>query len=193
MVENKPFQVINGVSDDCQTILDAQQISACLENLADSILKKHTDTNKLALIGIQRRGVYLAYRLNVILQQRLGRHVPDGILDINLYRDDWTTLGASAVVGRTALDFDVNGMDIVLVDDVLYTGRTIRSAMEALVDFGRPRKVELLVLVDRGHRELPIHADYVGFTVNTASNERVDVLLSELDGEDKAVLRKRQF
>lgn len=173
-----------------QELMNAEGIHTCLEMLADQILKKHPDSSRLALIGIQRRGVYLAYRLNVILQQRLGHSVPDGILDINLYRDDWTTTGSSAIVGQTILDFDVNGMDVILVDDVLYTGRTIRAALEALVDFGRPRKVELLVLVDRGHRELPIQPDYVGRLIKTAVDERVDVLVNELDGLDRIVLRR---
>jgi pyrimidine operon attenuation protein/uracil phosphoribosyltransferase len=176
-----------------QLIMNAQEIQDCLNRLADEILAKHQNSGRLALIGVQRRGVYLAYRLNVILQQCLGHQVASGILDITLYRDDWTTLGARALVGRTALDFDVNGMDIVLVDDVLYTGRTIRAAMEALVDFGRPRKMELLALVDRGLRELPIHADYVGITLKTSPDERVDVLLHELDGVDEVDLRKQDL
>lgn len=172
-------------------ILDEKAIAGKLEALADEIIARHPGGEDLGLIGIQRRGVFLAQRLGVILQNRLGRSLPDGILDINLYRDDWTTLGPRAMVGRSLLNFDINDQQLILVDDVLYTGRTIRAALEALADFGRPRKMELLVLVDRGHRELPIQADYTGLKLETARDERVDVLLSELDGQDKVVLRKK--
>lgn len=176
---------------EARLIMDEKTIAARLEALAEQVLERHPDGENLALLGIQRRGVFLAQRLGVILQNRLGKSIPDGILDINLYRDDWTTLGSRAIIGRSMLNFDVTDKKIILVDDVLYTGRTIRSAMEALVDFGRPSKLELLVMVDRGHRELPIQPDYVGVTLDTARDERVDVLLGELDGQDKVVLRKK--
>ena len=169
-------------------IMDGNELVSTLARLAQELLKRHNNCRKLAIVGIQRRGVFLASRLKALLDKELGSKVSEGGLDINLYRDDWTTLGPRAVVGRTMLDFDVNDSELVLVDDVLFTGRTIRAALEALADFGRPRKVELLVLVDRGHRELPIHADYIGKTIQTERDERVDVMLSELDGRDEILL-----
>lgn len=178
-------------SESPRLIMDEKAVAQKLELLAGEILSRHPGGKNLCLVGIQRRGVFLAGRLGEILQSRLGRSIPSGTLDINLYRDDWTTLGPRAVVGQSLLNFDVNGQDLVLVDDVLYTGRTIRAALEALADFGRPRRIELLVLVDRGHRELPIQADYVGLKLDTERAEQVDVLMSELDGEDKVVLRKK--
>ena len=173
--------------------MGAEEIQSHLERLADEIRGRCAgDSELLALIGIRRRGVYLARRLGAILRCRLDRDLPEGALDINLYRDDWTTLGPRAVVGRTVLDFEVNGRIILLVDDVLYTGRTVRAAMEAMADYGRPRRMDLVALVDRGGRELPIHADYTGRAVSAAQDERVDVLLSELDGRDEVILRKIQ-
>ncbi|MDR1125064.1 MAG: bifunctional pyr operon transcriptional regulator/uracil phosphoribosyltransferase PyrR [Deltaproteobacteria bacterium] len=171
-------------------IMDAAGIRQCLEDLAAQVAAKAPAAGKLAVIGIQRRGVFLASRLAALLEKKLGQAVPQGALDINLYRDDWTTLGQQPVVGRTDLNFDVRGMNLLLVDDVLFTGRTIRAALEALTDFGRPNKVELLALIDRGHRELPIQPDYAGLTLKTERSERVDVMLRELDGGDEAVLRK---
>lgn len=177
--------------NDSRPIMDEREMTAKLESLAGEILDRHPGGVNLGLIGIQRRGVFLSQRLGAILENRLGRSIPYGILDINLYRDDWTTLGPRAVVGRSLLNFDVNGLDLVLVDDVLYTGRTVRAALEALADFGRPGKIELLALVDRGHRELPIQADYVGLRLETARAEQVDVLVRELDGEDRVLLRRK--
>lgn len=172
-------------------IMDGNELASALARLAGELLKRYADCRKLAVVGIQRRGVFLASRLKTLLDKELGRNVPEGVLDINLYRDDWTTLGPRAVIGRSMLNFDVNDSELVLVDDVLFTGRTIRAALEALADFGRPRKVELLALVDRGHRELPIHADYIGKTIHTEHDERVDVMLSELDGRDEVLLIRR--
>jgi pyrimidine operon attenuation protein/uracil phosphoribosyltransferase len=176
-------------------IMTAEEIEAALENLAGRLLRNHPRGEKLALIGIQRRGVYLAARLAEILDQKLQGHSPRhkilfGILDISLYRDDWTTNDFRPIVRSTRLDFNVQGLNLVLVDDVLFTGRTVRSALEALADFGRPNKVELLALIDRGHRELPIQPDYTGKRVETERAEQVDVLLRELDGQDEARLRK---
>jgi pyrimidine operon attenuation protein/uracil phosphoribosyltransferase len=176
-------------------IMNAEEINATLERLAGQLLQKHPQGNKLALIGIQRRGVFLASRLAKRLDQKLQdktspHKTPLGILDISLYRDDWTTNDFRPIVRSTLLDFNVQGLNLVLVDDVLFTGRTVRSALEALADFGRPNKVELLVLIDRGHRELPIQADYTGKNVETAREEQVDVLLEELDGKDEVVLIK---
>ncbi|MFV0420689.1 bifunctional pyr operon transcriptional regulator/uracil phosphoribosyltransferase PyrR [Oleidesulfovibrio sp.] len=169
-------------------ILSAQEITRTLERLAYEIIERHGDCEKLALVGIQRRGVDVAARLREVLSARLGKKVPLGSLDINLYRDDWTSLDSQPMINKTEFPFSVDEAEIVLVDDVLFTGRTIRSALEAILDYGRPRRVELLVLVDRGHRELPIHADYVGKMVNTGRDEHVNVLVTERDGEDAVVL-----
>jgi pyrimidine operon attenuation protein/uracil phosphoribosyltransferase len=171
--------------------MNEEEIASRLEGLADEIALRMPPSAKPALVGIQRRGVYLAGRLAGLLAGRLGRELPQGSLDINLYRDDWTTLGPKATVGRTSLNFDLPGRTLILVDDVLYTGRTVRAALEALADFGRPGKVELLALVDRGGRELPIHADYAGLTLHTSDDEQVDVLLRELDGQDQVLLHKK--
>lgn len=169
-------------------LLNSAEVAETLTKLAEAILAKHGRCKKLCLIGIQRRGVNIAARLADILQNRLGYPVLSGLLDITLYRDDWTTLSAKPSVRTTSIPFDIDGKDLLLVDDVLFTGRTIRAALEALVDFGRPAKVELLVLVDRGHRELPIHADYVGLSVETARADRVDVLVTERDQVDEVRL-----
>jgi pyrimidine operon attenuation protein/uracil phosphoribosyltransferase len=136
------------------------------------------------LVGIQRRGVLLAEELSRISAEEHGVDLPVGSLDITLYRDDWTSGALKPKIGRTSIPFDVEGKTLTLVDDVLYTGRTVRAALEALTDFGRPGRVELLVLVDRGHRELPIRPDYVGLSLTTDKHDRVDVLVASLDGED---------
>ncbi|MDR3043190.1 MAG: bifunctional pyr operon transcriptional regulator/uracil phosphoribosyltransferase PyrR [Desulfovibrio sp.] len=172
-----------------QTILlTEEEMRRALERLAYQVLERHGDCAGLVLVGIQRRGADIAARLGRIIAERLGRALPSGALDINLYRDDWTTLSAKPAIGPSDIPVDLDGRDVLLVDDVLFTGRTIRAALEALLDYGRPRRVELLVLVDRGHRELPIHADYVGRAVNTGRNEQVDVLLRERDGRDEVSL-----
>ena len=136
------------------------------------------------LVGIQRRGVDLARRLAGLLEARSGASVPLGTLDINLYRDDWTTLEGKPQIGISHIPENPDGRVVLLVDDVLFSGRTVRAALEAILDYGRPRAVELAVLVDRGHRELPIHADYVGRQITTERSWHVDVLLKERDGED---------
>lgn len=171
------------------TLASGEEVSAALEKLADAVLARHGDCAGLALVGIQRRGVILAERLKDIMTTRLGHPVLSGSLDITLYRDDWTTKGPKPAVGITRIRFDVQDKLLILVDDVLYTGRTIRAALEALADFGRPRKVELLVLVDRGHRELPIHPDYVGFSRETSRETQVDVLVNEVDGREGIIIR----
>lgn len=162
-------------------LVSGDELNALLENLAGQILDRHGDCQDLALVGIQRRGVILANRLRDIMAQRLGRPVLSGSLDIALYRDDWTTKSVKPAVGETRIRFDVENKILVLVDDVLFTGRTIRAALEALADFGRPKKVELLALVDRGHRELPIHPDYVGLYRETDKADHIDVLVNEID------------
>lgn len=173
-------------------LMNAEEMARTLDRLAYQVMEKRGDSSDLALIGIQRRGADIAKRLAAILGQRFGHPVPCGALDIALYRDDWTSVGARPAVGPTNIPFSIQGRDIVLVDDVLYTTRTVRSALEALLDFGRPRRVQLLVLIDRGHHELPIHADYIGRSVNISRSEQVDVLVSERDGHDEVRLITRQ-
>lgn len=175
-----------------QTILmNAEEIARTLDRLAYQILEKRGDSPDLALIGIQRRGADIAVRIAAILKARLQRDIPCGALDITLYRDDWTSVGVRPAVGPTTISFPITGRDLILIDDVLFTTRTTRAALEALLDFGRPRRVELLVLIDRGHHELPIHADYVGRSINTAHDEHVDVLLTERDGCDAVHFRHK--
>ena len=174
--------------NESREILSKEEMGRTLERLAREIFERRDDRGPLALIGIQRRGADLAARLKGLLEARLGRELPLGKLDINLYRDDWTRLDVQPHINKTEIPFDIDGMEIVLVDDVLFTGRTVRAALEAILDFGRPERVELLVLVDRGHRELPIHADYVGEKVQTLHAERVDVFIQERDGREEVCL-----
>lgn len=169
-------------------IMTTEDIKFSLDRLACEILEKVADHDKLALIGIQRRGADLACRLCSILAARIGQAIPCGELDINLYRDDWTTTDATPNINSTTIDFDVEDRTIVLIDDVLFTGRTIRSALEAILDFGRPRAVKLLVLIDRGHRELPIQADFVGKHVATEHDQHVNVFLQERDGMERVLV-----
>ncbi|WP_419714887.1 bifunctional pyr operon transcriptional regulator/uracil phosphoribosyltransferase PyrR [Fundidesulfovibrio soli] len=169
-------------------VMNGKEVARTLERLAFEILERHGECTELALIGIQRRGVELAQRLRKLLEARLNCELPLGKLDINLYRDDWTNLAHQPQINQTDIPFGIDGRKIILVDDVLYSGRTIRAALEAILDFGRPRKVELLVLVDRGHRELPIQADYMGKMLPTSREERVDVYVKEMDGEDRVRL-----
>lgn len=174
------------------TLLSREDMARTLERLAYQVLERHHAPQELLLVGIQRRGADLARRLARVLGERLGREIPLGTLDINLYRDDWTSLSAMPALGASSIPLPLEGRQVILVDDVLYTGRTIRAALEAILDYGRPARVELLVLVDRGHRELPIHADYVGRTVNTSRTEQVNVLLEERDGVDEVRLTSPQ-
>jgi pyrimidine operon attenuation protein/uracil phosphoribosyltransferase len=174
---------------DCGTILNAREMDRTLERLAFEVYERRGDDERLAIIGIQRRGADLAERIKKRLDERLGRKIPLGKLDINLYRDDWTTnLELAPTINCSEIGFDIEDASIVLVDDVLYSGRTIRAALEAILDYGRPRRVELLVLVDRGHRELPIQADYVGKKLDTLGDEHVNVLVTERDDEDRVCL-----
>jgi len=176
---------------DRAAIMDAAAISRVLARLAHEILEHHPDLEALALIGIRTRGVPLAERLRAIIAGPQGRKVPLGTLDITLYRDDVTAMGAQALLRETRIPFPLDGKRIVLVDDVLYTGRTIRAALDGLNDFGRPKSIELAVLIDRGHRELPIHADYVGKEIPTREEDEVRVRLKEIDGEDAVRIEAR--
>ena len=160
--------------------------------MADEIVELFDGTDDVVLVGIQRRGVQLSDRLGAMIEEREGGSVPRGSLDITLYRDDLQTVGPRPVVGPTHLPWDLDGKRVVIVDDVLYTGRTVRAALDELADFGRPSRIALAVLVDRGGRELPIHADIVGKRVDVAPRDRVDVLVSELDGADSVVLVRRE-
>ena len=171
-----------------ETILKATDIDRILTRMTHEILETHNGTNSLTLVGIQTRGVFLAQRLQAKIREIEGIVVPKGDVDITLYRDDWTRIGPNPVVRSTDISFSTDGKRIVLVDDVLYTGRTIRAAMDAIIDFGRPDRIELAVLVDRGHRELPIEANYVGKLVETRRSEMVNVLMKEYDGEDLVVI-----
>ena len=170
--------------------MSASEIDRTLVRLAHEILERTEDLDKLALIGIRRRGVPLAERLAHKIEGLEHRKIPVGVLDINLYRDDLSTVSQQPVLNATDIPFSVTGKDVILVDDVLYTGRTVRAALDALIDFGRPASIQLIVLVDRGHRELPVKADYVGKNLPTQLEESVQVRLQETDGEDEVVLRE---
>ena len=159
--------------------------------MATAIQADLKDATSLAIVGIQSRGVPLAARLADALRKNTEKRVDVGSLDITLYRDDLSTVGTRPILKATHIPFSIDGRPVILVDDVLYTGRTIRAALDELVDFGRPSRIALAVLIDRGHRELPIQADYVGKTVTTARTDMVDVRLTEIDGKDEVVLVKR--
>jgi pyrimidine operon attenuation protein/uracil phosphoribosyltransferase len=169
-------------------LLDAPAMARALARMAGEVVERCGDTEGIVLVGIQRRGVELAQRLALLLAQSAGAQVPLGKLDITLYRDDLSTIGPRPRVGETSLPVETEGSTVVLVDDVLYTGRTIRAALDELADFGRPRRILLCVLVDRGGRELPIQADIVGLKVATTLDDRVDVAVRELDGKDMVEL-----
>ena len=168
-------------------VIDGDRMGRTLTRIAHEILERNRGVEELALVGIRRRGVPLAKRLAAIIKDINHHEVPTGALDITLYRDDLMrhAVGAQPVIRRTEIPFSIDDKRILLVDDVLYTGRTIRAALDALIEFGRPRSIQLVVLVDRGHRELPIKADYVGKNVPTSRKESVQVRLQELDGLDQ--------
>ena len=172
-------------------LMSASEIDRTLVRLAHEILEKTKDLDQLAFVGIRRRGVPLAQRLAAKIQALENRTIPVGLLDINLYRDDLTTVGPKPVLNATEIGFSVRGKEIILMDDVLYTGRTIRAALDALFDHGRPSRVQLLVLIDRGHRELPIEARYVGRTVQTTDEEIIEVKFQEIDDMEKVLVVER--
>jgi pyrimidine operon attenuation protein/uracil phosphoribosyltransferase len=165
-------------------IMDADDIARALKRIAHEILEKNRGSQELILVGIRTRGAPLAQRVAEIMKAIEGKPVPVGVIDITLYRDDLQLVAKQPVVGKTEIPTDVEDKVVVLVDDVLFTGRTIRAALDAIMDFGRPRAVQLAVLIDRGHRELPIRADFVGKNVPTSAREAILVKLSEQDGED---------
>ncbi len=169
-------------------LMSASEIERTLVRLAHEIVEKNNGGQNLGLVGIKRRGVPIAQRLAVMIE-KIERHPIDtGVLDISFYRDDLTTSGARPTVAAGDIGFDVTGRDIVLIDDVLYTGRTTRAALDALFDHGRPRSVQLLALIDRGHRELPIEATYIGRAIPTSSREIIEVKLNEVDGQEQVLL-----
>jgi pyrimidine operon attenuation protein/uracil phosphoribosyltransferase len=172
-------------------LMSASEIDRTLVRLAHEVLEKTSDLDHLAFVGIKRRGVPLAQRLAAKIESLEALKIPVGILDINLYRDDLSTVGERPVLHAKQIDFPVVGKDVVLIDDVLYTGRTVRSALDALFDHGRPARVQLLVLIDRGHRELPIEARYVGRMVQTSDSEIIEVKFQEIDGQEKVMLVER--
>jgi pyrimidine operon attenuation protein/uracil phosphoribosyltransferase len=172
-------------------IMDEEAIERAITRIAHEILEKNKGTENLVLIGIQRRGVPLAKRLAKKILQVEGGKVPVGILDITLYRDDLSTLAEHPIINGTDIPFSVNGRKIVMVDDVVYTGRTARAAMDAIIDLGRPKMLQFAVLIDRGHRELPIRADFVGKNVPTSRSEIVHVHVKEIDGSDGVIIEKK--
>ena len=173
-------------------VMDADRIARTLTRIAHEIVERNKGVDGLALVGVRTRGVPIARRLARILKQISGDDVPTGALDITLYRDDLMRhpVGPQPVIRRTEIPFSIDNKKILLVDDVLYTGRTTRAALDALIDFGRPQAIQLIVLVDRGHRELPIKADYVGKNLPTSPEESVQVRLQETDGNDEVVLQQ---
>ena len=174
-------------------ILDHDAIRRAVLRVAHEVLEKNKGTEDLCIVGIRTRGAVLAERLKECIQQIEGVEIPVGILDITLYRDDLTLIDTQPVVHETLINFDIADKKVILVDDVLFTGRTIRAALDALIDFGRPANIQLAVLIDRGHRELPIRADYVGKNIPTSLGQNVRVVLEEVDGRgDEVIIEKRQ-
>ena len=174
------------------TILDARALARTLRRMADEIVELNNGTDGLVIVGIQRRGVQLAARIVSLINEREKVQVPQGALDITLYRDDLQTVGPRPVVGPTDIPVDIDGKAVVIVDDVLYTGRTVRAALDELADFGRPRRIALAVVIDRGGRELPIAPDVVGKELEVLPGRRVDVFVEELDGQDAVILAKTE-
>ncbi|MFA6666540.1 MAG: bifunctional pyr operon transcriptional regulator/uracil phosphoribosyltransferase PyrR [Armatimonadota bacterium] len=178
------------MTEQISQVMDADDIRRALTRIAHEIIEKNRGAEKLGIVGVWRKGAPLAERLAKIISQIEGVRVPVGVLDISLYRDDYMT--RQPKVGKTDIPFEVTGRTIVLVEEVIYTGRTVRSAMDALMDMGRPAAIQLAVLVDRGHRELPIRPDYVGKNLPTSRKEKVDVQLAEMQGEDRVFIVKKK-
>ena len=174
------------------TVFDARALARTLRRIADEIVELNEGTDGLVIVGIQRRGVQLAARIVSLIAERERVNVPQGALDITLYRDDLQTVGPRPVVGPTNIPVDIDGQHVVIVDDVLYTGRTVRAALDELADFGRPRRIALAVVIDRGGRELPIAPDVVGKKIDVGAGQRVDVLVEELDGKDAVILSAKE-
>lgn len=169
-------------------VMDQRKISSTLKRLAMEVIERNRELENVAIVGIRTRGVVIGERILKLIKKLEDIKLDFGILDITLYRDDLSTIGPNPIVKGTEIDFDVTGRDIILVDDVLFSGRTVRAALDSIVDFGRPKTIQLLVLIDRGHRELPIQADYVGKTLPTSKREIVEVRLKEIDGIDEVLI-----
>uniref|UniRef100_A0A7V3PST5 Bifunctional protein PyrR n=1 Tax=candidate division WOR-3 bacterium TaxID=2052148 RepID=A0A7V3PST5_UNCW3 len=172
-------------------LLSGEEIAAIIRQLSEQVAQKNPDIERLVLVGVQRRGVPLATRIARELSQLARYEPPVGSIDITLYRDDLQLVAETPLVRGSNISFDINGRQILLVDDVIFTGRTVRAALTELLDFGRPEAVRLLVLIDRGHRELPIQPDFVGMTVETERDDLVDIFLSEVDGRDEVIVSRR--
>lgn len=174
------------------TLLTSEEITLAVNRISLQVLEKNNTQGSLAVVGIHTCGVFLAMRIKKFIEERTTQPLPYGSLDINLYRDDWSLITQNPVVKTTDISFGVEGKDILLVDDVLFTGRTIRAALDALMDYGRPRSVQLAILIDRGGRELPIQADYVGLHTSVRPDERIQVMLDENGGQDEVILQRLQ-
>lgn len=172
-------------------LLDETELKRIFERFAFQFTEPYDDPAKIAIIGMQRRGVFIGQRVRRIIREKLGTEIPFGVLDVTFYRDDFRTAMKMPAVQVTDIPFDLYGRHIVLVDDVLYTGRTVRAALEALMSFGRPASIRFCCLIDRGHRELPLAPDYTGMYVPTHTNEEVQVMLTEIDNEDAVYIVKR--
>ena len=181
------------MTEHTETILDGIAVERTLRRMAGEIVEANGGTDNLIIVGIQRRGVQLAERIVALIQKSDGVTVPRGALDITLYRDDLQTIGPRPVVGATQLPGAIDGSNVVIVDDVLFTGRTIRAALDELADFGRPARIALAVLIDRGGRELPIQPDIVGKRVDARPGDRVDVQVDDLDGQSAVILVSKRF
>ena len=171
-----------------KTIMTAQDIARALDRVALQILERNLQTKEIVIVGIHTGGVFLADRIHRIIEKREKIRLPSGSLDITLYRDDWSRVTQNPIVKKTDISFEIEGKTMILVDDVIYTGRTIRAALDAVMDFGRPSSIQLAVLVDRGGRELPIQPDYTGMEIQVESDQQIQVLLQENGGVDKVVL-----
>lgn len=172
-------------------LMDKDQIRRAVKRIAHEIVERNSGVENIVVVGIRRRGVHLAERIAESIEQIEGAKVPTGVVDITLYRDDFQQRWPTPHIGTSDIKVDINDKIIILVDDVLYTGRTVRAALDELIDFGRPKRIQLAVLVDRGHREFPIKADYVGKNVPTAEDELVEVHLTELDEKDEVILAEK--
>jgi pyrimidine operon attenuation protein/uracil phosphoribosyltransferase len=179
--------------DSRQIVQTEKEIENALNQICEQLFAQHSQLGEMVLVGIRTGGVFLAERLRKKILQKKGVDLPTGIIDITLYRDDWTRLSQTPEVKKTEIHFSIEDKNVLLVDDVLFTGRTIRAAIDALLDLGRPRRIELAVLVDRGHRELPICADYIGRVFETSRKDSVDVELKELTGVDQVVIEYGKY
>jgi pyrimidine operon attenuation protein/uracil phosphoribosyltransferase len=169
-------------------VMDSSKIKRAMQRMTTEIIERNRNLKNLVIVGIRTRGIYLGKRISKLINELEKKNIPVGVLDITLYRDDFSELEAQHMVKKTEIDFSVAKKDVLLVDDVLFTGRTIRAAMDSLIDLGRPKTIQLLVLIDRGHRELPIRADYVGKVLPTSKREIVQVQLKEIDKIDEVLI-----